>query len=158
MLYFIKISQRKLSSSAWYFSGSCDPNNPAIKIAISRLKYDNIESWPEILHSWSVTHPLRFEYLKKTRPISQQTATSSVRQSQKSDAFVNNYLKNWGVLALPNGYLLVRKLNALPPFLISSFSNLNTPTELICRFSKILKNYKRRWFNFKVGFDQRSPD
>lgn len=112
---------------SWYFSGSCDPNNSAIKIAISRLKYDSIESWPEILHNWSVTHPLRFEYLKKTRPISQQKATSSVQQSQESDAFVNDYLKNWGVLALPNGYLLVRKLN-LPPRLISSFPNLNTST------------------------------
>jgi hypothetical protein len=116
-----------LSSPVWYFSGSCDSNNPAIKIAISHLKY-NIESWPQILHNWSLTHPLRFDYLKKTRPISQQTATSSVRQSEESNAFVNDYLKNWGVLAQPNGYLLVRKLNALLPLLISSFSNLNTPT------------------------------
>lgn len=98
-------------------SGSCDPNDFAVKTAIAHLKYDSIESWPELLHSWSVTHPLRFQYLRETRPISQsQKATSSAQQSQASDALVNDYFKNWNVLTLPNGYLLVRKLNLINIF------------------------------------------
>ncbi|XP_071576808.1 uncharacterized protein [Temnothorax nylanderi] len=93
-----------------YFSGSCDPNDSTVKTAIARLKYDSIESWPELLRSWSVTHPLRFQYLRETRPISQlNKATSSVQQSQESDALVSNYFKNWGVLALLNGYLLIQQ-------------------------------------------------
>ncbi|KMQ88400.1 hypothetical protein RF55_12125, partial [Lasius niger] len=89
------------------FAGSCDPNDSAIKTAIAHLKYDNIESWPELLRSWSVTHPLRFQYLRETRPILQQRATSSVQQ--ESDALVNDYFKNWPVLTLPNGYLLIQQ-------------------------------------------------
>ncbi|XP_071571495.1 uncharacterized protein [Temnothorax nylanderi] len=92
------------------FAGSCDPNDSTVKTAIARLKYDSIESWPELLRSWSVTHPLRFQYLRETRPIAQlNKATSSVQQSQESDALVSDYFKNWGVLALPNGYLLIQQ-------------------------------------------------
>lgn len=58
-----------------------------------------------------MTHALRFQYLKETRPKKIQKATSSVQQSeQEPDASVSDYFKNWPVLALPNGYLLVRNL------------------------------------------------
>lgn len=124
MLKFNDILKKNLS--LFGFSGNCDPNDPAVITAIAHLKYDCIESWPDILRYWSVTHPLRIQYLKETRPISQsQKATSSVQASQ-CDIAVSDYLKNWSVLALPNGYQLVRKLNlhfecdVFSPFLIFS--------------------------------------
>ncbi|XP_026828146.1 uncharacterized protein LOC105286608 isoform X2 [Ooceraea biroi] len=104
---FFVPSENKITHPA-KFAGSCDPNDSAVKTAIARLKYDNIESWPELLRSWSVTHPLRFQYLRETRPISQRT-TCSVQQSEKSDVLVNDYFKNWSVLTLPNGYLLIQQ-------------------------------------------------
>nr|XP_012215648.1 PREDICTED: uncharacterized protein LOC105668052 [Linepithema humile] len=91
------------------FAGSCDPNDSAIKTAIAHLKYDSIESWPEVLRSWSVTHPLRFQYLRETRPISQLQKIDRPSSAQLQSALVNDYFKNWPVLSLPNGYLLIQQ-------------------------------------------------
>ncbi|KYN20117.1 hypothetical protein ALC57_07545, partial [Trachymyrmex cornetzi] len=67
---------QEMLSTPFWYFLEIDPNDCTIKTAISRLK-----------------------------PISQQKATSSV-QLQEFDVFVNDYLKNWDVLTLPNGYLL----------------------------------------------------
>ncbi|XP_024886201.1 uncharacterized protein LOC112463825 [Temnothorax curvispinosus] len=102
-------SQEQITHPA-KLKGSCDLNNPAIKSAIACLKHDGTESWPEILRNWSVTHFLRFQYLRKTRPLASQAERESSSQvSQDSDVLVNDYLKNWNVLQLPNAYLLIQQ-------------------------------------------------
>ncbi|XP_071573280.1 uncharacterized protein [Temnothorax nylanderi] len=101
-------SENRITRSA-KLTGSSDPNNSAVKTAIAHLKYDSADSWPELLRNWSVTHPLRFLYLKESRPDLQAQRTTSSVQSQESEVLVNNYLKNWPVLTLPNGYLLIQQ-------------------------------------------------
>ncbi|XP_011699846.1 PREDICTED: uncharacterized protein LOC105457091 [Wasmannia auropunctata] len=89
--------------------GSCNPNNPVIKTAITCLKHDSTESWPELLRNWSLTHPLRFKYLRETRPLTSHSESLVQASEEDSDVSVNDYFKLWNVLQLPNAYLLIQQ-------------------------------------------------
>lgn len=74
--------------------------------AISCLKHENHDSWPNVLEKWSVTHAFRIKCLKDSRPKSNSVGDDQVTES--GELSVKAYFQEWAVLSLPNGYLLVR--------------------------------------------------
>lgn len=76
------------------------------------LRHGSRNSWTELLANWSVTYVFRRKILLETRPKTQ----SEIRRIQKGSSrsendeseneeeqLIDEYIKKWDVLELPNG-------------------------------------------------------
>lgn len=75
------------------------------------MRHGSRDSWPELLANWSVIHAFRRKILLETRPKIQSETSKiqkgSSRSENEEEQLVDEYMKKWDVLKLPNGYLLV---------------------------------------------------
>lgn len=81
------------------------------------MRHGSRDSWPELLANWSVIHAFRRKILLETRPKIQSETSKIQKGSSRSEnddeseneeeQLVDEYMKKWDVLKLPNGYLLV---------------------------------------------------
>jgi len=99
--------------------GSIDRHDNTIKTAITYLKHKSRDSWPQLLENWSLTHAFRRKIILDTRP-SIQCEVNKIQQDRDENSdedeeedLVDEYIKKWDVLKLPNGYLLVSILRKI---------------------------------------------
>lgn len=92
-----------------------------LKTAITCLRHESRDSWPQLLANWSVAHALRRKILLETRPKIQSKVSkaqqkdsdrnkNSDESEDKEEQFVDKYIQKWDILKLSNGYLLRNKV------------------------------------------------
>lgn len=84
--------------------GSIDKENSDIKAAITYIKHQSRDSWPQLLQKWSVTHAFRRKILLETRSNAQLKATKIKKKDSESEhsddeeeQLINEYIKKWDV-------------------------------------------------------------